>query len=427
MGQTEGKNDLCWNQLFEKYHILESIEQDGLFKISANQIKEFREPRLMTKFDHHVNLPRIFQNNNLSILPITRGDYLISTFNVYSTLPEIEGNAQIVSIPSHLESLAPNYIRSEAIALNAAYASGIFQDFLEEDSLIPTVSGRMSSGDFSFQIETHCGPREIMVHNSQIEIDAAYEGRNTLAIIEAKQDLSPDFLVRQLYYPFRLWESNVQKSVKPVFFVYTNGMFALYQFEFETSMNYNSLHLVRQKKYRISTRITKEDLRSIIAHTRICEEPEIAFPQANSLERIVNLLELLAQTPMTKQEITANYAFNERQTNYYSDAGRYLGLIKKERKPNQEIRFSLTDFAQNIMQKPLRERHLSLAESVLKHRVFHEAMCQSLNTGNIPSIEKIVEIMKTSRLFNVGADSTFHRRASTVIKWIQWLLNLSEN
>ena len=427
MGQTEGKNDLCWNQLFEKYNILESIEQDGLFKISANQIKEFREPRLMTKFDHHVNLPRIFQKNNLSILPITRGDYLISTFNVYSTLPEIQGDAKSVSFSSCLESLAPNFIRSEAIALNAAYASGIFQDFLEEESLFPTVSGRMGSGEFNFLIKTGKGSQEIQVQNSQIEIDAAYEGSHSLALIEAKRDLAPDFLVRQLYYPFRTWKNNIQKNVKPIFFVYSNGIFSLYQFEFETLTDYNSLQLVKQKKYRITTHIQKEDFQSFLNQTPVCEEPEFVFPQADSMERVINLLERLAQSPMTDRKITNIYAFVGRQTDYYTNAGRYLGLIKKRQNSNGGNLYSLTDIGQIIMQMPLRERQLALVETIQKYPVFHEVLRLTLSTGNIPSKDEIVKIMKISGIHNVTKETTFYRRASTVVKWIKWILSLTEN
>ena len=63
-------NEKAWKILFEKYTILEHIEADGAFTISASAIKEFREPRLMTKFDHWVNLPTIFQENNLSCLEL---------------------------------------------------------------------------------------------------------------------------------------------------------------------------------------------------------------------------------------------------------------------------------------------------------------------------------------------------------------------
>ena len=56
--------------------------------------------------------------------------------------------------------------------------------------------------------------------HAQIEIDAAFEGADCLALIEAKRDLSEDFLIRQLYYPFRVWSARVHKRVRPVFLVW---------------------------------------------------------------------------------------------------------------------------------------------------------------------------------------------------------------
>ena len=76
-------NETAWEQIFEKYNILEEVNGNDIFIITADQIKEFREPRLMTKFDHSSNLPTIFAENNLSILPITRGSYLIGCFETF--------------------------------------------------------------------------------------------------------------------------------------------------------------------------------------------------------------------------------------------------------------------------------------------------------------------------------------------------------
>ena len=67
-------NDIAWESLFRKYDILGHIERAGQFQISAKQIKEVREPRIMAKFDHTINRPQIFADNKLCILPITRGD-----------------------------------------------------------------------------------------------------------------------------------------------------------------------------------------------------------------------------------------------------------------------------------------------------------------------------------------------------------------
>lgn len=72
MSKPETKNELAWQELFEKYDIINEIDKIGFYEISANQIKEFREPRLMTKFDHRESLPNQFKNNKLSVLPLTR-------------------------------------------------------------------------------------------------------------------------------------------------------------------------------------------------------------------------------------------------------------------------------------------------------------------------------------------------------------------
>ena len=421
-----GLNDAAWENLFEKYHILSELEQNGHFIISAGQIKEFREPRLMTKFDHKVNLPAIFSENHLSILPITRGDYIISSFSAYQDFPEPAAAVQRVSIPPHLQSLMPQFLVSEAIALNCANACGILQDFLEEDVLAPTVSGRMSSGSFHFSIDTARGPKSVSVSNSQIEIDAAYEGIHSLSLFEAKRDLSDDFLIRQLYYPFRVWNDRVTKTVKPVFLVFSNGIFYLYQYRFSDPQNYNSLCLVKQKNYAIAAEICRSDIERLLQTVPLADEPAISFPQADRMSRIINLIELLYEKPMTKQEITSQYAFDERQTNYYTDAGRYLGLIDKTHDENGRILFRLSPLGQHIMKLEYRERQLAVVTRILMHRVFHETLKLYFQCGEIPDKRTVIQIMKRSGLYHVESDTTYLRRSSTVIGWIRWVLGLIE-
>ena len=133
--KAKGQNDRAWEALFEKYNILSHIRQEGKFVISAAQIKEYREPRLMAKFDHRINLPQIFSEHQLAILPISRGDYVISHFDAYQPFPEPVSSIIHLSLPSGLQSLNANHIPSEAIAINCALASGMLADFLEEDGL----------------------------------------------------------------------------------------------------------------------------------------------------------------------------------------------------------------------------------------------------------------------------------------------------
>ena len=58
------KNDSAWEQLFEKYDILNRVVQDGEYIIEASQIKEFREARLMHKMDDRESQPKIMKDNH---------------------------------------------------------------------------------------------------------------------------------------------------------------------------------------------------------------------------------------------------------------------------------------------------------------------------------------------------------------------------
>lgn len=422
-----GLNDTAWENLFDKYHILAEIERNGQFTISANQIKEFREPRLMTKFDHKVNLPTIFAENQLAILPVTRGDYVISSFSAYKEFEQPSTDVQRISIPAHIQSLMPQFLVSEAIALNCANACGILEDFLEDEALVATVSGRMSSGEFNFNIDSASGTRAVSVTNSQIEIDAAYEGINYLSLFEAKRDLSDDFLVRQLYYPFRVWSNRVTKIVKPVFLIFSNGIFNLYQYQFDDPQNYNSLRLVKQKNYVIATEICLSDIENLLGTVPEVQEPEISFPQADSMSRIINLIELLHEKPMTRNSITTEYAFDVRQTNYYTDAGRYLGLIDKGRDEDNNILFQLSEKGHRIMNLAYRERQLAIVSQILEHKPFRETLKLRLQNGVMPDKNTIVRIMKNSNLYNIGAESTYFRRSSTIIGWTNWILSIIDD
>lgn len=425
--KPKGKNDHAWEKLFNKYDILNQIDMHEKFIISANQIKEFREPRLMAKFDHNINLPQIFSENRLAILPISRGDYVISNFEVYKKFESISTKVIQASLPEHIQSLDKNNIQSEAISINCALASGILNDFLGEENLVATVSGRMGSDRFDFDIKNSKSGRlaSIEVINSQIEIDAAYEGVESLALLEAKRDISEDFLVRQLYYPYRVWAERVSKKIRPVFLVYSNGIFSLYEYEFKNPKIYNSLELVQQKNYILEDiDITISDLENLLMNTQIIREPEIPFPQADNFKRVINVCELLSSTTMDRDEVTEEYAFDIRQTNYYTDACRYLGLVEKGR-DGLKVMYQLTSKGKLIMNMSRRQRQLEFCKSILEHKAFSETFLITLREGRIPNKQRIVDIMKQCELYRVESEETYKRRASTINGWINWMLEIA--
>lgn len=287
----------------------------------------------------------------------------------------------------------------------------------------------MSSSSFNFGINSTKGLFTVNVGNSQVEIDGGYEGDNSLNLIEAKNYISDDFLVRQLYYPFKLWSGKIQKLVRPIFLTYSNGVFHLREYAFSNVNHYNSLVLVKHRKYVVHEgSFNLETLSQIIDTTKIIKEPEIPFPQADSFERVINLCELLKQKEfITKEEITQNYDFDARQTDYYSNAGKYLGLIDTGRDSvTGQTGCFLTKKGKQVFNLNLIDRQKEFVKLIVSHSAFKHSLKLYLNNGEMPTKESIVEIMKRFRLYNVSSESTYFRRASTIVGWINWIINQIE-
>jgi hypothetical protein len=427
------KNDDAWEALFATQRILEQIDAQGVYQISAAAINELREARLMTKFDHRIQLPSIFKQHQLTIQPNSRGTYLIGRFASYLDLPGGDEIAvEEVPFPGEIETINPQDLFSESAALLCAYNAGIMDRVLNE-AVSLTVLGRMSTGRFNYFInDIRTGrPIEIGVENSQCEIDSGFEGPNTFAIVEAKNEGVNDFLVRQLYYPYRLWGGKTRKEVVPVFLSYSNDVFSFYVFRFRIQANYNSIELVGQRKFQIGTsEIELQDLVISLERVRVLAEPTgIPFPQADSFNRLVDLLtQVHAAGVMSQEDITTNHAFDLRQTQYYTNAGRYLGLVDSRRSREEGVVYSLTPKGTAIMNRRPASRNLALAGTIIEHRIFNETVRLYLAQATRPDIAQVIEIMRAAGLgLDQGGTTTIPRRAQTVLAWIDWMMRLTRH
>ncbi len=421
---ADTKNNVAWQQLFDKHDIVNKVEEEGATYIKASDINEFREARLMTKFDHCSQLPDLFVKHSISILPVSRGSYILGRFDMFHPFEESDAEVIPVTFPSFLESLNHQEISSEATAINCAFVSGILQHFTGEAELYPTVSGRMSSGKLSFEVTAGGGRMAIEVDNSQMEIDGGYEGTNCLALIEAKNYISDDFLIRQLYYPYALWNTKISKQVRPIFLSYSNGIYHVKEYTFDNTSHYNSVRLVEEKRYTVlDSVVNMETIDDVRRRVETVAEPQLPFPQADSFARVINLCELLQQKGfIPKEEITTNYDFDKRQTDYYANAAAYLGLVEKSRDNYGQIGLVLTTEGQRIFSLPVTARQVEFIKAILGHAPFKMTLDLCLRKGAMPSKGEVVEIMKRVGVYGVGEDSTYGRRASTIIGWLNWIL-----
>ncbi len=422
------KIDKAWEQLFDKYNILDKVGTVGIFRISSTQINEFHEARLMAKFDQSSQLPDIFRANNLSILPVTRGDYVIGPFKTHHKIVYRTIKPKQVEIPP-LETLDSKNLYSEASALFFAYNSGIINDIMGSDKVQFTVNGRMRSGNFSFAIDNSLNPRmpvSVEVKNSQVEIDAGFESPDAFVICEAKNQASEELLIRQLYYPYRLWSDKISKPVVPVFLAFSNDIFHIFTYEFTDKNNYNSIRLKDYRKYAFAEdEISLQDIIELWKSAPIITEPDVTFPQADSFPRVLDLLSVLHEEELNRTEVTLKYEFDPRQTNYYVSACEYLGLIERFSTEENERGYRLTTEARNIMALSYKQKHLALIKKVLVCPVFHKAFGILVTHNELPDKNAVCQIMKSSHFSKPINDTTIGRRSSTVLGWLNWMIQVS--
>jgi hypothetical protein len=424
--KRSGVSGDAWHETFERYRILDKVAEQGFADITADEMRVFREPRLMSKIDHEQQLPEIFRENKLSILTLSRKAFRIGKFDIFQNLPEWQlpgKDVETLPFPANLETLDFNNITGEPGVINTAYATEMLHNFTEQE-LVLTVSGRMTSGDFDYSVDTFdAQPQQIHVSKAQIEIDAAYEGDKGFYIFEVKNHMSKDFNMRQLYYPFRTWQERIKKPTNTVFLTLSNDVFDLYQYQFENVKDFSSGNLVKHKRYMLShsdpkaVDLVQEAKKSVGAKPRTKE----TFPQANDFARVVDLVSFLLESPRSVDDLTNNYAFDPRQSDYYYVAARDLGLATSVKGADNVEYRQATPLAAEIFAKGYKEKFQALAELLLGIDTVAQLYLNTMTTGSLPSSEEATQILANSPDSQGISGNTIERRAQTALSWTKWL------
>ena len=426
--------DKKWALLNDDYGIVHQVEENGICEISANQINAAQrwhpelkfEARLLVKFDSEAQQPKLFTDYGLSIMPVTRGTYVIGLFRPFVQVKAPE-KVETVKIPQrvNLESLQPNLLFNEGMSLNYADAQGAISDFVGEEVTATAVS-RMSSGDWSYKLRSGKGRFvSLDVHQSQIEIDAGYESASNVILFEAKNKLVEEFNLRQLYFPYRSWRNRVRKDVRTVFAAFDKADAYFYEYEFPDPEVFEG-RLLRARRYVVEPdEITKREVAALFHSTEIGPEPEITFPQADSATRVIDVIDSVVSASesgvlVDAQYIKELYGFRRRQGNYYADAAAYLGYLDVDRAnrnvylPNGAgIRFS---------QLSRRERDLDFCKALFSKPIFHRAFLDYFALNTVPTLHQIELYIHYMR--PEYSRVTEHRRAQTVKAWIEWVISL---
>lgn len=422
--------DSKWKEIFSEHGLEAGLQESELVSIGAKTINAYRECRLMTKFDHASTLPKVFGDCGVNILPVSRSEFILGKFNAYMGIDRVAQGPIYMPMREDLVTLPaePERITSEQTAIACAYTAGVLADFVqvESGSLVPTLSGRMSSGEFGFHIRGG-GARpshRIQVRNAQMEIDAVFEGPEAIYLVEAKNHDCKDFIARQLYYPYRYLcgMSDRGKPVVPVFMKYVNGTYSLYRFRVNALEEYDSMECIGTAAYTfVDQRITTADMDALL-QVPVGGEPEVPFPQADTLPRVEEILGELCKSdePLSIQDIiTLNLDFSPRQADYYINAGKYLGLFQKA---GDRVVYP-TSSGKRIAALPFRERKLEIAKCILSTPVFSECYHEFIQNGCCEFPADCIE----SSLLRYRPElnrTTVGRRAGTVRSWLMWITAL---
>jgi hypothetical protein len=407
-------NDSAW----EKYIAQKGLTLDGRsYRVDASVLKEVtgREPRLLAKYDAPQDQPKPFRQAGYTLLPVTNGSYLLFKGSVFAEVPPC-GNRKSFRPRLEFPLLTVGRGSGESEYLDNAYNTGLLSNFTGSGRLYLTIRGRERTKAFGFHIGTY--GMFIEVSGVQIEVDAGFEGEKDIVLVEAKIGRRAHFNLRQLYYPFRHFSSLFPtKKVRPLLFTYDlfEGSYTFHEFTFAKPDVFDSLIGVGCCVYTLSSK-TKYRVEELLE--RELESDSNVVPQADDLNKVLELLSLINSGTNTVQGIADHFVFDARQSNYYGEAAEYLGLISRSKGE-----FELTDRGRAfLMAEPDRQQNVA-AKMVINSWVFRGLVKIASRKGyfKLTDIDRLIAGVTDERGNVRYTDSTIPRRRKTIISWLTWL------
>lgn len=407
------KNDTAW----ERYIKAKEITFDQpTYTIDAHDLKSItnREPRLLTKFDTPEQLPKPLKTAGFTLLPIRNGQYQLVRGTLFVELAACAELADFVpNLPFPLTTIGCG--SGEMQYIDQAFNTGLLNHFLGIGQLFQTIRGREYTRQFTFRFFGQF----ISVDSVQIEVDAGYESLYDVVLIEAKIGIPSHFNIRQLYYPYRHFSMLVpHKRIRNVFLAYDipSASFSLHEFSFEDRQDPWTIRRTQCKVYRLapSIQLTIYDL----IDTRL-QTGNALVPQADDLNKVYELLTLVAAGLNRADDLADYFVFDIRQSSYYREAAEYLGLITISRQDG----YLLTNLGVTLLSVPAIDQPRMLAKVVVNSWIFVELIRRSQANQQFTNddIEDVISSVKTDQGTVRYSKTTVSRRRRTIVAWIRWL------
>jgi len=410
------KRDIAWVKVIEELKL--DLRKDLSDDIPASAFRRYAdlEARNATKIDESKTLPPILGGQKLFPLPIRNGVYKLIRGNGFHELEEYNGS------PRRFQSfLKKPPGQGESLFVHYCMNCGLLSDFTRKLQINKIDEGRRGANPFEFWVGT-VGP--IHQDGTQIQVDGLFSAEGSVIILEAKARKCRDFIIRQLYYPYRHWRlEEPEKSVETYFMRVDprTGIYEFWKYAFPEERNYGKIELVDQASYVVDVRPHSD--RELLG---VRPDNSIEYvPQANRVSLIEKIPFLVERGIVDSEGLANELAYAERQGNYYSEAAEALGLIKREAVRNNRYLFELTNLGRTYTEERNDRRNELLAKQMMRLPImkitFDILVTRTFDVaGSAPGLsrENITSIVKENTSLT---GKTPRRRASCIMSWFRWL------
>jgi hypothetical protein len=142
-------------------------------------------------------------------------------------------------------------------------------------------------------------------------------------------------------------------------------------------------------------------------------------PQANDIDKILDLPLAIADGANTKQRIIKRYDFDGRQADYYLEVGEALELLKRE-----GGMYYLTEDGKKYLRMDPQQQKLMVVRKMVAMPVVSSLLGELIaSEGNVLSRNEIAIFIKEHTHIR---GSTVARRVECIFKWLEWMADETE-
>lgn len=257
----ENKKQQVIREIFEEKR--EQYTKSEVIPFDNNKVKEvstkvgFKNQFDATKFDTHDLLPDCLKQEGYFITHLGNGNHAFIKGIGYHYFEPIQ-KRKIWNLSKSIISILGS---SEADIISTIYNKKIIHDFLFNDSNIDLEihTSRRSKIPCEFWVGNH----KLCASNLQVEIDSLFEGSDTIASGEVKNNNYTNFEIRQIYSSMRYLNrfykmGDIPKKYKlSHLFIQrerkkkNKSIYCIYEYEFKDWKRMDSIKLVKNIQYDI--------------------------------------------------------------------------------------------------------------------------------------------------------------------------------